>query len=100
MNGSIQVLDEKTARFIELDGNLDGSLSPQLEEVLSQTDLSNDQRIIINFEKVPTVTPDGVRVLLNAFIKQNAAGLSLKNPNNEVRQLFLTVGLESLIQDQ
>lgn len=98
MSSSIKVLDEDAVSVIALDGSLDESLSSQLESVLSQLDVADDQKIMIDFEKVAEVTPDGVRVLLNAFINQNSMGLGLKNPNNEVKQLLSTVGLASLIQ--
>ncbi len=98
MSSSIKVIDEEATSVIALEGNLDESLSPQLERALSKLDVSDDQKIIIDFEKVAEVTPDGVRVLINAFVNQNSAGLGLKNPNNEVKQLLSTVGLASLIQ--
>ncbi len=98
MNDFIHVKDDKTTRVMELKGILDESLSRQLEALLSQTDLSENQKIVIDLKNVTVMQPEGVRVLINASLNQNEAGLGLKNPNAGVKQLLITVGLDGLIQ--
>jgi len=100
MNNTIHVLDEQQTLVVKVQGALDESLSPQLEDILMAQKLNNDQTIIIQLDEVSKITPDGVRVLLNSYIKQGNTGLVLKNPNDEVRELLTTVGLANLIDSQ
>ncbi len=95
MNKSIHILENKESTRIAPEGRLDESLSPQLEQALARVDES--KKMIIDLKKVSSVTPAGVRVLLNASFQQKSGGFSLENPSNEVQQLLVTVGLESLV---
>lgn len=98
MKNTIKISDEGELRLIELDGLLDSGLSTKLESVLLPQDLVGIKKVSINLRAVPEVTPDGVRVLLNASFNQNSVELQLQNPNEKVRQLMKTVGLEPLIK--
>ena len=95
MSKSIFVRNEHDGLLIELEGDLDKNLSSELENLLEKTKANN---LLIDFANVPMVTPDGVRVLLNAFLSENNNIIRLKNPNDEIKQLLKTVGLQSLIQ--
>jgi len=101
MEQNIQIKDEDQQRRILLQGNLDAILSPDLEALLDQQRLQSETLLIIDLESVSSVTADGVRVLLNAFINkaQYAGGLVVANPNDEVKQLMITVGLEALLSE-
>jgi len=101
MEQNIQIKDEDQQRRILLQGNLDAILSPDLEALLDQQQLQSETLLIIDLESVSSVTADGVRVLLNAFINkaQYTGGLVVANPNDEVKQLMITVGLEALLSE-
>lgn len=99
MEENIQVRDEGQQYRILLRGNLDATLSPQLEVLLAQQRLQDEVLLIIDLQEVNSITADGIRVLLNVFINKSeyTGGLLVENPNSEVKQLLITVGLEELL---
>ncbi|MCK5727243.1 MAG: STAS domain-containing protein [Thiotrichaceae bacterium] len=100
MKQSIKVIEKEQLYSVVLSGNLDAVLSPKLEASLIEQSFMEGKLIVIDLELVPSVTADGVRVLLNTYINKNQypGGLAIANPNNEVRQLLVMVGLEDLFQ--
>ncbi len=100
MSNSIGVSTDENVRTIIIEGSLDSVLSAELEKILSPENTPKGQGILVDFSNVSEVTPDGVRVLLNATFKQSdTTTLSLKNPNPQVIELLKTVGLGHLIID-
>lgn len=103
-NNNIGVSNDQNVRTIVIEGSLDSALSAELENILSPENTAKqtpkDQKILVDLSNVPEVTPDGVRVLLNASFKQSdTTNLGLKNPNQQVAELMKTVGLDHLIID-
>ena len=100
VDNSIDVSTDQDIRTIEIKGSLSAALSADLEAILSPDNAVKDQKTHIDFSNVSEVTPDAVRVLLNASFNQDETNtLSLKNPNQQVKELMKTVGLDHLIID-
>ena len=97
MVDAIQSTDTSEATVITLNGHLDADLSPQLETLLVNCKNPVNKKIYIDLQEVPSITADGVRVLINATINSDGNTLSLMNPNAEVAQLLSTVGLSDLV---
>lgn len=94
----IQIHELQDARLIVLNGRLDAGMAGKLEDEFDQHDILEGKSVVINMEKVPVMTADGVRVLLNAHIAcQGTDKLKLISPVEEVNQLLTIVGLESLV---
>lgn len=99
MVDAIQSADTSEATVITLNDHLDADLSPQLEAFLVNCKSPVNKKIYINLQEVPSITADGVRVLINATLHTNGNTLGLMNPNAEVAQLLSTVGLSGLVLD-
>ena len=100
MDNSIHVSTDQDIRTIEIQGSLNGALAADLEAILSPENVVKVQKTHIDFSNVSEVTPDAVRVLLNASYHQDeTTTLSLKNPKKKVKELMKTVGLDHLIID-
>ena len=99
-NNNIGVSNDQNVRTIVIEGSLNSAMSAELEDILSPESTATDKRILVDLSNVPEVTPDGVRVLLNASFKQSdTTKLGLKKPNQQVAELLKTVGLDHLIID-
>lgn len=107
MSQNIQLLTENIANSsssnevatrVVLHGDLEGSLAEELEQVLTSGEIFPGKTVILDFEKVPAVAPDGVRVLINASLASEEGGLIIVNPNEAVLQLLETIGLTSLVR--
>ena len=95
----IQSTDTSEATVITLKADLDADLSQQLEALLVNSKNPVNKKIYIDLKAVPSITADGIRVLINATMDSNGNTLCLKNPNAGVAQLLHTVGLSGLVLD-
>ena len=98
MSDSVHTLEDQNVLTIKLVGSLNETQSLTLEDVFANK-MDGKHKAVIDFEKVSDISPEGVRVLLNAFIKWGETGLVFKNPNNDVKQFLHTVGLANLVSD-
>lgn len=100
MDNSINVSTDQDIRTIEIHGSLSAALSADLEAILSPENVVKGQKTHIDFSHVSEVTPDAVRVLLNASLNQDeTTTLSLKNSKQQIKELMKTVGLDHLFID-
>ena len=98
MSDSVHILEDQGVLTINLVGSLNESQSLTLEDVFANK-MDDKNKAVIDFEKVSDISPEGVRVLLNAFIKWGEESLVFKNPNSDVKQILHTVGLMNLVSD-
>ncbi len=90
-----KTIDGKTA-YLKISGRLDTVSSPDLEKVLSE--LTSEDEVILDFEKLEYISSAGLRVLLLAhknFAKKS--GLTVKNVCDAVMDVFKVTGFDDVL---
>lgn len=86
-----------TALTIALEGRLDTSTAPELEKELSES-LSGITELYLDFENLDYVSSAGLRVILAAQKKMNAAGkMVIRNVNENVMDIFEITGFHDIL---
>ena len=82
---------------ISLDGRLDTTTAPQLEaEITGKLDGVTD--LTIDMAKLVYVSSAGLRVLLKAQKLMNKQGkMTVKNANQEIKEIFEVTGFDELL---
>ena len=82
---------------ISLDGRLDTTTAPQLEaEISGKLDGVTD--LTIDMAKLVYVSSAGLRVLLKAQKLMNKQGkMTVKNANQEIKEIFEVTGFDELL---
>jgi len=81
----------KTLEFV-LEGRLDTTTSPQLEELV-RNNIGDAEMLIFDFQKLDYISSAGLRVLLAAQKIMNKQGkMVVKNVSEEVREIFEVTG--------
>ena len=95
---NIAIKKNDSTLTITLQGRLDTSTSPELEKAL-QENLSGVQKIIMNFSDVEYISSAGLRVLLTAQKRMNAADGSMKllHVNESVMEVFDITGFADIL---
>ena len=90
LNINRETLDGKTK--ITLEGRLDTTTAPELEEAL-KTALDGTSELVMDFEKLEYISSAGLRVLLSAQKVMNKQGsMTLKNVSETVMEIFEVTG--------
>ena len=88
------ILKEQTgnALTIRLEGRLDTTTSPQLEEELKKS-LPGAEELVFDFSKLDYISSAGLRVLLSAQkVMAGKGGMVVKNVNEIVQEVFEVTG--------
>lgn len=82
---------------IAIDGRLDTTTAPQLEEELKQS-MNGITRLVLDFEKLEYISSAGLRVLLAAQKVMNTQGeMIVKNVNEVVGEVFEITGFLDIL---
>ena len=82
--------------IISIEGRLDTTTAPQLEEELGA--LENVKSLIIDMEKLVYISSAGLRVLLKAQKIMNKQGsMVVKNVSKEIKDIFEVTGFDELL---
>lgn len=89
-------LNEKNL-VIELEGRLDTTTAPQLEEELKNS-LAGVTDLIIDLSKMEYISSAGLRVLLSAFkTMRNKGKMKVTNANELVKEVFEVTGFSDFL---
>ena len=82
---------------VSLEGRLDTTTSPELDELLDKYYPSIDQ-IIFDFEKLDYISSAGLRVLLATQKTMNRQGsMKVKNANEIIMEIFEVTGFADIL---
>ena len=82
---------------VALEGRLDTTTAPQLEEEL-KTGLEGVTDLVIDLSKLEYVSSAGLRVLLSAFkIMRNKGKMKVTNANELVKEVFEVTGFSDFL---
>ena len=82
---------------IALEGRLDTTTSPDLEEVLSSS-LDGVTQLVLDFAKLDYLSSAGLRVLLSAQKRMNKQGsMKLLHVNDTVKEVFDITGFADFL---
>ncbi len=88
---------EGTSLLLELEGRLDTSTSPELEEQINEK-IDDITELTFDFAGVDYISSSGLRVLLSAQKKMNAKGkMTVKNVNETVSEIFEITGFSEIL---
>lgn len=80
-----------------LEGRLDTTTSPQLEEELNHS-LNGIQKLVLDFEKLSYLSSAGLRVILATQKQMNKQGtMVIKNVNETIMEVFEITGFVEIL---
>ena len=92
----IKVQNDKNL-VVALDGRLDTTTSPNLEEELKVT-LPSVEDLVFDLTKLEYISSAGLRVLLSAQKTMNKQGsMVVKNVSEEVKEIFEVTGFSDIL---
>lgn len=83
---------------LRLSGRLDTGTSPELQEVVTK-ELDGVKHLAVDMAELEYITSAGLRVLLNAAKKIDAAegSMVVKNANEDIREVFKITGFDDIL---
>ena len=85
------------ALTIALEGRLDTTTAPELEQALKES-LDGAQELIMDFSKLDYISSAGLRVLLSAHKTMRAkGGMKVVNVNEIVKEVFDVTGFADIL---
>ena len=86
------------AVVLSVDGRIDASTAPQLEEELSNMIQQGEENILLNLAGVSYISSGGLRVLLktNKELHKNGGNLILCSLNTDVHKVIKLAGFTSI----
>ena len=85
------------ALTIALEGRLDTTTAPELEQALKES-LDGAQELIMDFSKLDYISSAGLRVLLSAHKTMRAkGGMKVVNVNEIVKEVFDVTGVADIL---
>lgn len=84
--------------LIELEGRLDTTTSPLLDERINQEEIK-ESLVVIDFKQLEYISSAGLRVLLSTKKKLEASGkaLEIHNINDVIREVFNVSGFINIL---
>ena len=83
---------------IYLDGRLDTTTSPKLEQELKDTLDDNTKKLVIDLENLEYMSSAGLRVLLQAQKRMNKQGeMVVRNVNDTIKDIFEVTGFSDIL---
>ena len=94
MNITFEKKDKTLTAVIE--GALDTATSPEAEKLINPN-LDGIEKLILDFEKLEYISSAGLRLVINlAQSMDEKDGMIIKNPNDDVAEVFELTGLTEL----
>ncbi len=85
------------ALTIALEGRLDTTTAPELEQALKES-LDSAQELIMDFSKLDYISSAGLRVLLSAHkTMRTKGGMKVVNVNEIVKEVFDVTGFADIL---
>lgn len=83
---------------LRLSGRLDTVTSPELQEAVTK-ELDGVKHLAVDMAELEYITSAGLRVLLNAAKKMDAAkgSMVVKNANEDIREVFKITGFDDIL---
>lgn len=83
-----------------LEGRLDTTTAPELDSVIKSS-LDGKTDLVMDLEKLEYISSAGLRVLLSAQKVMNKQGtMVIKNPTDEVKEIFEVTGFSEILTIQ
>ena len=80
-----------------LEGRLDTTTAPQLEEELKSA-MEEVESIVLDFEKLDYISSAGLRVLLSAQkVMSKKGGMVVQNVNEDIMEIFEVTGFVDIL---
>lgn len=90
-------VQEGTSLRIALEGRLDTTTAPQLENVFKES-LSNITSLVLDFSALSYISSAGLRVILSAIkIMKKQGSMVVKNVNETVMEVFDITGFSDML---
>ncbi|MBR4393660.1 MAG: STAS domain-containing protein [Oscillospiraceae bacterium] len=94
---NIEKKRENDCLNVALEGRLDTTTAPQLEEELKNS-LTDVKQLTLDFEKLEYISSAGLRVLLSAQKTMNKQGeMKLCNVNDIIQEIFEVTGFVDIL---
>lgn len=94
---NISKVQEGTSLRIALEGRLDTTTAPQLENVFKES-LSNITSLVLDFAALSYISSAGLRVILSAIkIMKKQGSMVVKNVNETVMEVFDITGFSDML---
>ena len=94
---TINKLQEGNTLIVALEGRLDTMTSPELEKELKES-MDGVESLVLDFGKLDYISSAGLRVLLSAHKQmKNKGGLTVKNVNEVVQEIFDVTGFADIL---
>lgn len=94
---NIRVTKENETLIIELEGRLDTTTAPQLEETLN-TEIANHKKLILDFAQLTYISSAGLRVLLATQKVMNRQGeMKILHVNETIMEVFKVTGFADIL---
>ena len=88
---------EDAKLYIALEGRLDTTTAPQLEETVN-TEIEGLKELVFDFAALEYVSSAGLRVLLSAQKKMNKQGsMVIRNVSEEIDEIFNVTGFSDIL---
>ncbi len=87
--------DDKTI-VLEVSGRIDANTHKGLQQVVTDLDCTN-QRLVFDFRDVSYISSAGLRVIMSAAKKVGSGNLGIVQVNDEIFDIFRTVGYDALL---
>ena len=88
---------ENTALTVALEGRLDTTTAPQLENELAAS-LDGVTELTLDFEKLEYISSAGLRILLSAQKRMNKQGsMLIRNANEDIMDIFEATGFSDIL---
>ncbi len=83
--------------IVEVEGRLDTTTAPQLEEQLKAL-FDSIETLVLDFAKLEYISSAGLRVLLSSQkIMQKKGGMVIRNSSSGIREIFETTGFTDIL---
>lgn len=94
---NISKVQEGTSLRIALEGRLDTTTAPQLENVFKES-LSNITSLVLDFSALSYISSAGLRVILSAIkIMKKQGSMVVQNVNQTVMEVFDITGFSDML---
>ncbi len=95
---TIKKIANENELTIALEGRLDTSTSPELEQVLKE-ELPKVSKLILDFEKLDYISSAGLRVLLFAQKTMNSTqgSMKIRNVGEIIMEIFEVTGFQDIL---
>lgn len=100
VSSSEDQIGDVTVTTVNVEGFLDSSTFPELQEYLEDLIQKQTYRIIVNLEKLDYISSAGIGVLMGMLqeVRGNEGDLKLVNMSLKIRNLFDMLGFSQIIR--